>query len=762
VTQAPFAVVNIRDGARRDVVPFLLQNDSFPIIENSYLFRGRIEKRSSFSPVGNDGRLKGTVGTTDGGGNITLLDGTVPGGIPAGVATFIINGSTLTDPGGASPVILLTTGAVTGTLNRTTGVLATNAPAAPVVYIPGLPVMGLLTREEVNPALINDELLEAFDTRYTYVFDVASNDFILQNTFAGTVNTFVWTGTDSDFFWYTNYFDAFWATNNVPGFHAAINASPVAERDGIRWFGTTAAGTGWSNFNPGLDGTDTPVVAPTQFLLGALIILPYQGRLVVLNTVEGPNLAGGVRFPRRARWCQFATPFYNNFPINKSAQLNSWSSTQVGKGGFIDAPTDEVIVSAEFIKDTLIVYFERSTWQLVYTNNAILPFIWQKINTELGSESTFSIVPFDRGVYAVGNYGIITTDSVNVVRLDQKIPDEVFQIQNINEGVKRVYGIRDYDAQLVYWTFPVRSDEDNDDATYTLTYPNQVLFYNYLDGSWAETDDCFTCFGYWQRLNDINWASLSLPSNTWANTSFAWNSQVSSGRYPSVVAGNQRGFVMVYSQLQNLGQNSPSLPIAQIVISSPTSATLTVTNHNLVNNQFILISGATGITNFNNRIFKVTLATVSTFVINTGPTVPFSGTYTGTGLITTLPRPDIITKEFNPFYQQGDSVKLNYIDILADRTQDGEFTINVYVNSNTSVITDSQVVLTSTESTTAIYGGQSRIWHRFYTNTIGSFFQLGITLSDDQMQVLETATANIRIHALIMYVSPAGRLSYDF
>ena len=54
-----------------------------------------------------------------------------------------------------------------------------------------------------------------------------------------------------------------------------------------------------------------------------------------------------------------------------------------GFGNAIDAATQEAIVSAEFLKDRLIVYFERSTWELVYTGNQIYPFTWQKINTEL-------------------------------------------------------------------------------------------------------------------------------------------------------------------------------------------------------------------------------------------------------------------------------------------------------------------------------------------------------------------------------------------
>jgi len=737
-----FAIVDLRDGVRRDITPFLLTNDAFPILENAYLFRGRIERRSCTTAVGNDGRLKGNIGTTDGAGDFTLPDAAVSP-IPSATATFIVNGDTLTDPGGASPVTLLTTGATTGTLNRATGVLDTNAPAAAVTYIPGLPVMGLTVREQ---AAINDELLLAYDTRYTYLFDQGTNDFILQNTFANNpANTFVWTGTDSDFFWSTNYRSAYWVTNNVAGFHAIQTASPVVEGDGIRWYGTitgAAPTTGWRNFNP--------AVSTTEFLNGALIIIPYKDRLLTLNTLEGANLGTTTRFPQRARWSQNGTPFYSAAPDGQTAQADAWRSDIVGKGGFIDAPTSEVIVSAEFVKDTLIVYFERSTWQLVYTANETLPFVWQKINTELGCESTFSKVPFDRGVYAVGNYGIITCDSVNVLRIDQKIPDEVFMIQNKNNGVKRIYGIRDYNAQLVYWTYPILSDEDKEAVTYDLTFPNQVLVYNYLDGSWAEFDDCFTCFGYWQRFSDITWAQLN---RTWESSNFSWNSGVLQARYPDVIAGNQRGFVVVFSQLQNLGQNSPSIPIANIA-----GSTITATNHNLMNNQYVLITGVQGATGYNNNIFRVTQATLNTFVLDSGT---FGGLYTGGGLITHVPNILIQTKEFNPYYQNGDSVRLNYIDVLIDRTTSGRFDCQFFTNSQDSVPLETSTVLTSPEPSPSYSSNQQRIWHRIYCNTFGSFFQNEFLMNDAQMKDLNITTSNIRIHGLVYYVSPSGRISYD-
>lgn len=747
-----FAIVNLRGGERRDVEPFLLDNDSFPLLQNAYLFRGRVQRRSCFRALGSDGRLKGTVGTTDGSGDFTLLDGTISGGIPSGIATFEIAGDTLTDPGGASPVSLLTTGSTTGILDRATGVLDTNALNEDVTYIPGLPVMGLATWEKpasgVTEPPINDEELIAFDTRYSYLFDRGANEFTLIDNFRATpANKFIWTGTNSDFFWTTNYFKAFWATNNVEGFHAAQDASPVAEKDGIRWYADDAGGTGWSNFNPPINA------AGNSFLNGCLILLSFKNRLIAFNTLEGANLAGTTRFPQRARWCQIGTPFYSASPSGTGTNASGWDSETPGRGGFTDAPTEEVIVGAEFLKDILIVYFERSTWQLVYTYNRTQPFVWQKISSDFGCESTFSVIPFDSATLAVGNFGITSCDSINSQRIDQKIPDEVFQIQNKNNGVKRVYGIRDYNAQLVYWTYPLFSGDLVASPSYELTYPNNLLVYNYLDKSWSEFTDTFTCFGYFQNLTDLTWADLDKPGqDEWENSNYAWNSQVFQSRYPDVIAGNQRGFVMIFSQLQNLGQNTPSLPIANI-----SGSTITCPSHNLTNGSYILITGALGGTGVNDEIFQVTEATVDTFVLDQGT---FTGTYTGEGLITVLPNFYIQTKQFNPFFQDGKSLDATYLDVFAEREDEGEITAQVYTSINTSQNVNSFTMELGPE--TNFQSNQNKIWHRIYLNSYGSFIQNIFTLSDAQMRDLTTSSANVIIHGLMYYVRPTGRISYEY
>ena len=248
--------------------------------------------------------------------------------------------------------------------------------------------------------------------------------------------------------------------------------------------------------------------------------------------------------------------------------MHGWRQDIPGRGNAIDASTMESIVTVEFVKDRLIVFFERSTWEFVYTGNQAYPFVWQKINTELGAESTNSIVPFDKVCIGVGNVGIHACNGSNVERIDDKIPDTVFDIHNVNGGVFRVYGIRDYYVEMVYWTFP---DTEADDD---FPYPNRVLVYNYKTGTWAFNDDSITCFGYFQPTNDITWDSLTV---TW-DDSTTWDSGSIEAKFRQVIAGNQQGYTFICDA--DVPTNASVLQITDIEIGAGTSI-LTVIQHNL-------------------------------------------------------------------------------------------------------------------------------------------------------------------------------------
>jgi len=575
-------------GTQRNLEPLWLPNEAFETLEDVYVWRGRVRKKSGYSTLGrlNDAGATATpvaIGNAISGnstfssgawaaaGDLPLAPGSVAINVAVGVALWPAN-ITLVDNGNGT--LTASNAAIAGgytlcygTINYETGtfdlyfdpVLPVGGPFAVTVtafrHLPRLSAMGLGTYEQTN---INREELIAFDEDFSYLYNTATGVFDPLVDGAAVVQE--WSGSNSDFFWTWNYYQdnasnyLFWATNNIAN---SIVAGQT--RDGIQIYN----GTNWTAQTPQIDAT------PNE-LRGCLILVSYKDRMIALNTLEGlVTPAGATRHPNRARWSQNGVPYTTTLG---GADANAWRDDIVGRGGFIDAPTREAIVSAGFVKDTLLVYFERSTWQLRYTGNELLPFVWEQINAELGSESTFSSVMFDKGVMTVGDKGIYASSAINVERIDNKVPSLVFNIHNDNEGPARVHGIRDFYNELVYWCYP---DDDTDG-----TFPNKTICLNYAEGSYSIFNDSFTCFGYWQDVTDYTWATL--PFDTWSSWDIPWGSPIGQSYFPSIVAGNQKGFIL---RLNQGIENGAYADIESITNANP--AVVQVANHNLNTGQFI-------------------------------------------------------------------------------------------------------------------------------------------------------------------------------
>lgn len=749
-------------GIERDLEPFMIPEQAYPDLQDCYCWRGRVKKRDGFIFLA---RLRRKIGTTNGAGDLTVTLSNVPLGV--GFSFFQVGSTTYQDPGGASPVALLVNGVGTASLNRSTGLLTiTGAPlTTDVFYFPGLPVMGLRSLDATlaGQEVINVTDLIGFDTRFAYILS-SGNVFNDLSFYRGTTTEVSWSGTDSDLFWTTNYANAMWATNFVMGFQGNSVATTPASGDGIRWLDQDESG--WVNFLP-------QITAVPTYLMGCLIIVPYKGRLVTLNTYEGTNFAGGKNFPQRARWCQFGTPFYTTDQSGVAApkptfyqggqDQNAWRSDIPGKGGFIDAPTQQQIVSAEFVKDTLIVYFERSTWQLVYTGDTAFGiFQWVQINTELGSGSTFSIVPFDDITIAIGNSGIHGCDSISVQRIDQKIPDEVFSIQNKNKGIERVFGIRDYYNQLVYWSMPYIGDLPP--PLQGLTFPNKILVYNYIDQTFSFFSDSFTCFGYFQSAQDLTWQQASM---TWGEANFNWIAGQNQSEFQSVIGGNQQGFVEILMQTTT---NGDSLQIANITPGSP-DTNIFSPNHNIIISSdpvnpvtaFVKVTSAGGITGLTGNIYEVvSVIDANNFHIRT-LTTP-TGVFTGPGTIAIVNNVSILTKRFNPYLGEDSQVRLGYVDFYFDKTTFGQVTVNLFIDDDTSIPVNltNNTINTFPETTYQVSPdttlANTKLWKRMYFQDISQFFQLEVTLNPDEMTDNAISSSDVVLHAMVLWFSKSGRM----
>jgi len=687
-------------GLTQDKKPALLANEAYSNLENAYVFRERTKKRDGEVPMGRLQRsvTVTTIALTAGSVNLKSalsLEATasiVPGSISLTGSTDttlytdpLMNG-TLTATGGVG------TG---GTINYTTGVLsiiagATETVSGTIQYYPTLPVMGILKRD-VSTTGIDSTVF--FDTKYAYQYVSG-----FQELSPGTT----WTGTNVDFFWAANYQGAtpdlryFFVTNN--------NIDIVGSKfDPIRYFNNSS----WTNLEP--------LVTASNTLWQALILIPYYGRLLALNTWEGPTSStytGATNFFARCRFSQIGDP---------TDQTNGWRSDIFGRGGFIDAPTNESIVSAAFFRNTLIVFFEYSTWQLRYIGEYGLPFIWERISSDFGAVCPYSPIVFDQGVMAVSDRGVIQAAANGVTRLDEQIPEQVFSFEIQNEAPNFVHGVRDFEKELVYWNYL-----DTSDASTTQSYPNTVLVFNYRNNTWAKFRDTITCFGTAQFQFGITWDSLT----TFWESNVSWDN-VDDQQYVDYVAlGTQHGFVNLY---QNPDAETPepitTLYAPTLAISAINLAVnpnqLTIPSHNLQNGEIIYIqntlwSGGSD-PGFNNVIFNVTIVDANTvtlgiwdFSTQSYDSVHFSSgpTYIGNGNVTLFPKMNIQGKDFNPFQGAGKQFKLSFIDFQMDTNVASpainattiQLFVNSYLGEQANLLNTNQELLNSSQPSGFITG----------------------------------------------------------
>jgi len=807
MTYESYLIADPKVGLELDKPIFLLPKDAFQKLENIYLWRRRWKKKNGHGILG---RLRRNFTGASLGNSLaspwtinlfSALSITEPQAqiVPGSVVITIAGPIVFTDQGDGT--LTSPTPGNSGTINYGTSVVVLTHTAGVGVattvnlgYYPGLPVMGLPTRELTAS---NAEQAIAFDTVYAYAYNNTTNSY---NEFiAGTT----WQGSNSDFFWAENYWsDAsgtlFWVTN----FNVGVARDPIRYADG--------AGATWTTFAPLVNGGSR--LEQCKMLIG------YRNRLISLYTYEGANLAAATKNPQRARWSQNGDP---------TDQVNGWLETTPGRGGFVDAPTSEAIISACLVKDLLIVRFERSVWKLRYTGNELLPFVWERINSEFGSDGRFTEVPFDVGPIAVGSRGIVQTDGVNALRIDNIIPDEVFSFHNENSGPERIHGIRDFDEQVVYWCFP--NDDENG------TFPNRTLLYNYRDTSWAVFRDSFTCFGYWQSFADLTWGTATM---TWAEADFPWNSQKNQALYPQVIAGNQQGFV---NKVQYKTTNDQTLRIENLTAASPT--VVTSTNHNLETDAYIRIVNVIGngsilngfiylveVINANTfRLFQkpkftitnITQATqaqvtaagnsfnvgdlcqiqnvlgmteingVTARVVSSGSTFTIdldtslytaysssgvaqnlmapmeyvnlsAGTFGGFGEIERVDNFTVLTKKFNPYLEEDGSSRLGWIDFYFDSTEGGKFSVNLYVDGNQSDVMNPTTTENRESNAVETFPNafemknQDTLWHSLFNECTGNFYQIEITLSEEQMNSNQISSSEVVLYALNLWYQRAS------
>lgn len=788
---APF---DENSGLNTSLRPWQIPDQAFATMDNMYVFRGRIRRRFGSRYVGGTSlttRLKVQVGT------IASPTSPVPG-----------NGSIFSNLGQmfsastqlftvyqtGTPAAMLSTGPGTGTYNTSTGAFVLSgtglAGSTPIYWYPAQPVMGFAQYQQANTTTdtnINNLQTFAFDPQFAYIFNGVQ--WVL------STDSPTWHGSDKNFFWTCNYIApnasatalmwTMFVTNYfVTNYNGAgsITDDPIYYWDGSAWVqytGYAANGntntTAFLNPNGGAPGTG-------PFLSTALMLFNFHGRLLAFNTVENDGTGNGTstfgtntQYVNRVRFTSLGSPL----------EINSWypegvsdSSGNSGiNAGFKDAPTAEEIVGAGRIKDRLVVYFEESTFELVFTGNEQSPFVWQQLNEELGSMATYSTISFDKALLAIGDTGVHSCNGSNVVRIDQKIPDEIFFISNQPNQTERICGIRDYYNELVYWSVP------SDSQTSVQYYPTKILVYNYQNQTWAFNDDCITAFGYFDGNIGPTWSALT---GTWEEWTAPWNSGVISANVRQIIAGNQEGYTFIIEPESEVNTRNAGVLQITTMTQENTGIQMVIYNHMLQGGDYIYVENAQGSGGFSLQgfnIYEVYYVDQNT-IIATYPDEVFSaygylpimtGTYTGGGTAARVSNYNVYSKQWNPYDKDGSNVYVAKIDFAVVKTPlstfttpggtytvGGQVTVDYSPSSSplsmiSDAITSNSITGTGILETTPypaylypLEQSQNRLWHPVYFQGDGECIQINIYMSPLQICTPVTAFANFEIEGLIL------------
>jgi hypothetical protein len=720
-----FLIAPIKTGLVTDIEAWQIPEDAFERLNNAYVHKGVVRKRFGSTLTGLDtgnpmlnqlnSRLRVLLGTTDGAG---AASGTVPGVDFSVGQMFSIDDEIFTVVETGTPGVMISTGSsVTKTFNTTTGAYSFTgaSPLASIYYFTSQPVMGLHHFEQ-NKVVSNP--IYAFDQQFIYRFDGSNWNR------EGSV---VLSGSNSDFVWASNwtgrtlddtclFISNFNATVGVPG----VNDDPMY----------VFTNSTWSEFRPVFEVAANVV---DKYVQTAKIILPFKDRLILLNTIERDVTAGtNSEHVNRCRFSHNGTPFPADVPDNVASAVSSawlegsqtWTiggTTKRSDGaGFIDAPTEEEIEAAEFIKDRLIVYFERSTWELAYTGNQVQPFVWQKINTELGSKSLKSPVPFDKAVFAVGRTAIHGCSGANVTKINEEISDQIFDLRSDSDGLKRVAGIRDYFTEVVYWSVPTTAA-----GSFSQVYPNKILIYDYIGDSWGTADDTITAFWHFDDQRDL------------------------------VIGGNQQGFVFICDS--DISSNEAVMQVTNIEDVAG-DVHCTIIDHTLNTGDFIKIINPTGVSLSGSGIYKVSVIDSDTVeLLDTTMT----GTYQGGGRAARISRIDILSKQWNFYVNKAKNFFLAKISFAVQRTTYGEITVDYYPSATQLSMIDGATasgcslgdnkLQTYPFNLYPLESEQDRLWHPVYFQTEGECVQIRMYLDDIQMKDVDIAESDFRLEGLVLF-----------
>lgn len=510
----PYPIFDLRTGLALAKEPWLLPPDAFTKLENFYLDKGVLKKRkgyveygravhygvrlavASFAAVG-DGSTTTTVTTTlhHGGSNadeFIIVGTTNYDGIYA-IAnktdhTFEITKAYVAESGAYTKTVQKKT-------NSTSAIMGMHT-----YYNNDVGELMVFDRTRVNIRNDSGSRFDDLTTERLYFTSGGTTAIVAGNTLTNNTNT----ATVHNVVLYTGS----WAGGDATGELHISNQSGAFASGALMVggvdLGTIAADTSireftgdddkffscvnWKNKAYYVNGKDQlgtyngTVLGRIQIDLDVLggpdndvstakFVFVYKNHLLLLS----PTVDSAFQ-PQRAMWSEALVD-------------NEWESDQ-----FADCPTNDVIVSAGFIGEQLVVFFNNSVWRLDYTGNSAMPFKWLKLLSLEGSAAPMSTIVMAKDIFTMGATRLIGTNASSVYNIDELIPD--IQLSFKQAQTHYNYSLLVNALKQAWMSFV---SMDNND---TSPRPDSVLVMNYDDKNWSTYLLDSSCFGTFVESDD--------------------------------------------------------------------------------------------------------------------------------------------------------------------------------------------------------------------------------------------------------------------
>lgn len=640
---APFLIAPFQTGLATDIAPWLLPEDAFSDIVNGRINHGVLQKRHGYVKQGDivhqhQTNWKITNIETLNPARVTLVAST---GLTAGDVIEIRNVTGMTQVNDERYVVAFDAGDPAGAI-RLFGVDATAGYTAyaglgDVYLVPGNPVMGLGRYVDSD----NVKEVIAFDTKRAARYDPTNRVYnpldsadIMNSGDTNYVCTCNWSSTadSASTTLYRMYF-----TNGMP-LAGGLN--------GIRYYNDAATTTSYA---PSINGVTT--------INGCKLLFAWKSVLLLLHTFEGTNT-----YPQRARWCE---------PMNPDG-AEAWYDNRPGHGDFVDCPTGDHIISAQFIQDTLIVFFTNSIWSLSYTANPNGMFRWKKINDFRACDGKMASEGFDNQVISVGTRGIVSVDGVQSQRIDDRISN--FVDDDINSGeFGNVFMKRNFGGRNVWMLYP---NGDSDDANAALifdedskSFSKYLIDMNVLGYGGPAKDSAIDDFA---DMDLEDFGDLELDDYYFDN-----GAEV-------LLGGNRTGEVFIMEYGPDDAMEPREYDVVGATAASPCVITLDAIE-GIANGDVVSVADVGGIGGINDQFFTVANLVDNSFELE-GSTS--TGVYTTGGYVFTYDSTavdfEMTSAGWNPFIKEGKKCQMGYLDILFDTNANTEVDIDFFVNNEMS------------------------------------------------------------------------------